>query len=263
MSSRKTYDAIQIWNGCMLDRQHIQLVMKKIRKILRSMDTDNTTTIEYQANRGVKKYNERENAKKSILKALQGNFTSFSPPPSPSLNSPSFSPSIPKLLSPLTNPANMMTALDLPPLSLEEVESSILNGTQEQDTPKQNTLYSAGHSIGRVSSGFVVGRGFHLNSRSRSTQQEPSKRNFDEISSSKEDEKQEVSIKPSTTSKPKHENSATSKHPLTPKHNSTAPKPNNSSQPKTEVGGMQNADVLKLISLFVMAVIWQFMNTTK
>ena len=103
LSSRKTYDAIQIWNGCMLDRKHIQFVMRKIRKILQSVEIDKTTTIEYQANRGVKKYNEKENIKKSVLKALktQVRFTSFSPPSSPSLNSPSFSPSLSKLLSPL------------------------------------------------------------------------------------------------------------------------------------------------------------------
>ncbi|KAG2392733.1 hypothetical protein C9374_011458 [Naegleria lovaniensis] len=348
LSSRKTYDAIQIWNGCMLDRKHIQYIMKKIRSILQSINTDDTTTIEYQANRGVKRYNEKETIRKSVLQALrnQVGFTSFSPPSSPSLNSPSFPPmmisSSTKHLSPLSNPANMHTAADfLPPLSLEELESELLKPSDSKDainpqstastfstttnndvqksngltcnstslpsmrndkgtsqtTP--NTLYSAGHSIGRASGGFVVGRGFHLNSRSSRvhnnnsqkssavvvekdvTDDQPShieQKNFIKQSQHTVDKLKETNQEENYCSTSSHSDEEESDGDT---DVSTTSSTNNAQQDSEEeystTEEMQttsfsvakesvrhnNGEVLKLISLFVMAVIWQIINTTK
>nr|CAG4717467.1 unnamed protein product [Naegleria fowleri] len=348
LSSRKTYDAIQIWNGCMLDRKHIQYIMKKIRSILQSIDTDDTTTIEYQANRGVKKYNEKETIRKSVLQALrnQVRFTSFSPPSSPSLNSPSFPPimtSTSKHLSPLSNPANMYTAADfLPPLSLEELESELLkssdsknddidppaaastlssttNTVQKSNDLKDNsdslpskrndqgsssssqitpnTLFSAGHSIGRASGGFVVGRGFHLNSSRSRLQNNNSHKSSIVKADTIEDtpqhmDEEKVSTPPSQPTSDKlkdstHEENycSTSSHSDEEESDgdtdvSTTSSTNNAQQesdeetstteemqtkPSSVIKGSikHNGEVLKLISLFVMAVIWQIINTTK
>ncbi|KAL9642781.1 hypothetical protein ABK040_009856 [Willaertia magna] len=278
LSSRKTYDAIQIWNGCMLDRQQIQLVMKKTRKIL-NMNLDNTTTIEYQANRGVKKYNERESLKKSVLKALKNqlNYSSFSPPPSPSF-SPSLSPMVPTNkvpCSPLSNPANMITLeqleqeLGIPPLSLE-------NNNLKDDDNNNNTLLLDSLTLDdgdkkeeQVSvstapvmnqkttnfnnSGFVIGRGFHLNSRSSRTQERP-KRIFDEI---KQRNSTLTNEDINDTSKSNESQNLVSKQqepsPLSPNNHVSGKKSNDNN----------NFDYLKLFLIFTAAVILKFFTLEK